>query len=241
MKNTFKSISWVLFLTILLLGVPRLAGMVAVFFDYQFIDPHGAYAWIAVHHIVQALIFILIIIAINFFKPMDYGFHWGNKKVGWRYLAIFTLIFGTGSLVNHLIAIYFNTFQPFSYPLTAGNILGQLSFQLFLSGPSEELIFRAFAITMLALVIKSRIIKGKVSTANLIAAIIFGMAHISFSLVPFDVTFSTYQVILSIVLGIFYGDCYEKTGSVYYPMIMHSVSNVIMVGLTVIATYFFYI
>jgi uncharacterized protein len=45
-----------------------------------------------------------------------------------------------------------------------------------------------------------------------------------------------YQVILSITLGIFYGDCFEKSGSMYYPMMMHSISNIIMVGLTIIAT-----
>ncbi len=240
MKNCLKSIIWVLLLTVLLLGVPRLAGLIADLFDYQVIDPHGAYAWIAVHHIVQALIFLIIILVVNLFKPLDYGFHWGNKTVGRKYVAHFTLIFGAGSLVNHLAAIYLNTFQPFSYPLTATNIVGQLGFQLFLSGPSEELIFRAFAITMLALVVKSRLLKGKVSTANLIAAIIFGMAHMSFSFAPFAVKYSAYQVILSVALGLFYGDCYEKTGSMYYPMMMHSVSNIIMVALTVIATYFIY-
>ncbi len=64
------------------------------------------------------------------------------------------------------------------------NIIGQLSFQLLLSGPSEELIFRAFAITMLALVIKDRVFNGKASAANIIAAVIFGLAHMSFSFHP---------------------------------------------------------
>jgi uncharacterized protein len=240
MKKVLLSISWVMFLTVLLLGVPRLSGMVASVFNYQAIDPDGAYAWISVHHIVQALIFLLIIVVLNRVKPFDFGFGPGNREVGKRYVLSFTLIFGAGSVVSHLIVILTGSFQQFGYPLTAANIAGQMGFQLLLSGPSEELIFRAFAITMLALVIKGRILRGKVSGANLIAAIIFGLAHVGFSFAPFAVRYTLFQVILSVILGIFYGDCYEKAKSMYYPMLMHSISNVIMVGLTIIASAFMY-
>lgn len=237
MKKIFKSILWVLFLTLLLSGVPKLSGIIASLFNYQTFDPHGSYAWITVHHILQALIFILIMAGINRIKPLNFGFGWGNKEVGKKYVLSFTLIFGLGSLISHLLTILTRSFQPFPYPLTASNIMGQLGFQLFLSGPSEELIFRAFAITMLGLVIKNRLFKGKVSGANLIAALIFGLAHVSFSFAPFEVSYQPLQIILAIMLGIFYGDCYEKSGSMYYPMMMHSISNVIMVGLTIIASY----
>ena len=236
MKKVLQKIVWILFLTVLLLGVPRLSGSIADLFNYHAIDPDGSYAWISVHHIVQALIFIFIIIAIIKYKPLDFGFNWGDKEVGRKYVLKFTLIFGAGSLVSHIIAILASSFQPFQYPLTSTNILGQLGFQLFLSGPSEELIFRAFAITMLALVVKGRFLKGKISYANIIAAIIFGLAHVGFSFAPFALNYNLFQVILSITLGIFYGDCFEKSGSIFYPMMMHSISNIIMVGLTIIAT-----
>ena len=231
---------WVLFLSVLLLGIPRLSGTIASLFNYQSIDPDGAFAWISVHHIAQALIFLLIILLVNRFKPIDFGFGWGNKAVGRKYVLSFTLIFGVGSLISHLLVISTGSFQEFGYPLNAVNIVGQMSFQLLLSGPSEELIFRAFAITMLGLFIKGRVFNGKVSVANMMAAIIFGLAHVGFSFAPFAVSYHPFQVILSIVLGFFYGDCYEKSGSVYYPMIMHSISNVIMVGLTIIATFILY-
>ena len=234
-----KRIIWVLLLTILLLGVPRLSGTIASLFDYSAIDPDGAYAWISVHHIAQALIFIGIIFGIKLFKPFSFGLGWGDKKAGLRYVLKFTLIFGVGSLVSHVLAILTNSFQPFAFPLTATNIVGQMGFQLLLSGPSEELIFRAFAITMLALLLKNRIFNKKASSANIIAAVIFGLAHVGFSFTPFEIRYSLYQVIMAIVLGLFYGDCYEKTKSMYYPMMMHSISNIIMVGLSIIATLLF--
>lgn len=237
MGKTIKAASWVLFLTLILLGVPRVAGMIADMFDYQAIDPNGAYAWISVHHIVQALIIIIVIVILNLFKRLKYGFDWGNKVIGRRYVLIFTLVFSAGSLVSHIIMYLAGSLQPFAYPLTATNITGYLSFQLLLSGPSEELIFRAFAITLLSLVIKRRILNGKASLANIFAALIFGLAHVGFSFAPFSINFSLMQVIMSIVLGLFYGDCYEKTKSMYYPMMMHSISNVVMVGLSILATW----
>ncbi|WP_422122363.1 CPBP family intramembrane glutamic endopeptidase [Planococcus sp. X10-3] len=237
MKKAMKSILWVLFFTFLLLAVPRLSGIIANLFDYQAIDPDGAYAWISVRHMIQALIILIFIVILNIVRPLKYGFGWGNKEVGKKYVVSFTIIFGAGSLVSHVLTILTGSFQHFPYPLAASNILGQLSFQLFLSGPSEELIFRAFAITMLGIVIKNRWFKGKVSAANIIAAVIFGLAHMSFSFAPFAVVYNPFQVVMAIVLGLFYGDCYEKTKSIYYPMMMHSISNIVMVGLTIIATF----
>ncbi len=212
--------------------------MVADIFNYQSIDPDGSYAWISVHHMVQALIFLFIIIVIlKKFKPLEFGFGWGNKQVGKRYVLLFSLIFGVGSIVSHLMVVLTSSFQQFPYSFTVTNIAGQMGFQLLLSGPSEELIFRAFAITMLAMVIKGRILGGKVSVANIIAAAVFGLAHVSFSLAPFEVSYNLFQVIMAVSLGFIYGDCYEKTGSMFYPMMMHSISNIIMVGLTIIATF----
>ncbi|MDZ4131637.1 MAG: CPBP family intramembrane glutamic endopeptidase [Dethiobacteria bacterium] len=236
MKKALQQSAWILLLAVILLGVPKLSGAVANLFNYQTIDPDGSNAWLSVHHIVQALIFIFIIYVINIFKPLDFGFGWGNKEVGKKYVLTFTLIFGAGSLANYVIAILAGSFQPFLYPLTLTNVFGQLGFQLLLSGPSEELIFRAFAITILALVVKGRFLKGKVSYANFTAAIIFGLAHVGFSFAPLALNYTLYQVILAISLGIFYGDCFEKSGSIFYPMMMHSISNIIMVSLTIIAT-----
>ena len=79
--------------------------MVAYIFNYQSIDPDGLYAWISVHHVVQALIFLVIIVILNKFKPLEFGFGWGNKEVGKRYVLLFSLIFGLGSIVTHLIVV----------------------------------------------------------------------------------------------------------------------------------------
>lgn len=237
MKKLLKSILWTLIMFVLLLGIPKLAGMVASLFDYQSFDPDGSFAWIYVHHIVQTIIFIIIIIGLHKYKSIDFGLGWGNKEAGKRCVLLFMLFFSIYTVGAFSTVIMSGGFEHFPYPLTVNNIIGQMSFQLSMSGPSEELIFRAFAITMLAFIFKGRVLGNKVSIANIMAAIIFALAHLRWSIVPFEISYSTFQLIYAFVLGIFYGDCYEKSGSVYYPMMMHSFSNVMMVGITIIASF----
>jgi len=226
---------WVLGLTALLLGVPRLAGLFANGFDYSQVDPDGAFVWISVHHIGQALIFLVIMTVIAQRCRIRFGFGWGDRKIGFYWLRRFALIFGGYTVVAFIIAIATGTFQPFQYPLTERNIAGQLGFQLLLSGPSEELIFRAFAITMLGFWIKGRLFNGALSHANILAAVIFSLAHVKFTFAPFTVSYNAFQLVYATALGLAYGACYEQTKSMYYPMIMHSFSNVVAVGGTIIA------
>ncbi|MBW6467466.1 MAG: CPBP family intramembrane metalloprotease [Brevefilum sp.] len=250
LAKVLLQILWVLLMAAVLLGVPRLAGLAADQFDYSAVDPDGAFAWISVHHIVQALIFLALMLAISKLGRVQFGFGWGDRQVGWFYVRLFALIFAGYVVVSLLITILSGSFQGFQYPLNARNVSGQLGFQLLLSGPSEELIFRAFAMTMLGLLISGGLVRGEtgfgrvitsvfggeLSIVNLIAAVIFGLAHVSFSFSPFSASFSTGQVIYAIALGLFYGVCYERSGSMIYPMIMHSISNVVAVGMSIIAT-----
>jgi uncharacterized protein len=249
LTKNLKSILWVLCLTVLLLGVPRLAGLFADLFDYSTIDPDGAFAWISVHHIVQAIIFLIPMILISKLSAVRFGFGWGDRSVGWSYVRLFALIFCGYTVVSLIIVFTAGTFQTLPYPLTARNIAGQLGFQLLLSGPSEELIFRTFAITMLALSVNGvvfgkdsavgravfTVLGGELSVANLIAAVIFGLAHVRFTFAPFSASYSSFQVIYATVLGLFYGVCYERSKSMIYPMMMHSISNVVAVSVSVVA------
>ncbi len=246
----FRQGLWVLLLTALLLGVPRLAGAFADLFDYAAVDPDGAFMWISIHHIAQAVIFLILMLVIGKVSDIRFGFGWGDRKEGLSYLRLFVLIFMGYVVIQRLIMLILTGSLPVvSYPLTARNITGQLGFQLLLSGPSEELIFRAFAITMLGLLVKGmvfsdkdagvgkaafRMFGGEMSVANLIAAVIFGLAHVRFTFAPFSASYDTGQVIVSVILGLFYGVCYERSRSMIYPMIMHSFVNVVVVGVSII-------
>ncbi len=232
-----KKVFFAVAITVILLVVPRLAGLFADLFNYSTFDPDGAFAWISVHHIFQAAIFFVIMIVLEKTKKLDFGFHLGNKKIGIEITLKFIKFFTIYTIGAYVLIIIQNAFQPFIYPLTSRNIFGYLSFQLLLSGPSEELIFRAFAITVFSLFLKGKFLIKHLSLANLAAAIVFAMAHMRFTFFPFTVSFNSMQILLSLALGIFYGICYEKSKSMYYPMIMHSFSNVLMVGITIILSF----
>ncbi len=237
MEKFFKQVIWVLFLAVLLLGIPRIAGLIAHQFDYSGFDPDGSFAWISVHHIAQALIFLVIMIFITRFKGISFGFGLGDKKIGLFYVRLFIMIFAGYSLVSLVIIFLTGSFPGFEFPLTIRNITGYLGFQLFLSGPSEELIFRAFAITMLGLMIRGGLFGGKISTANIIAAVIFGLAHVRIDFSQLAISYDIFQVIYATGLGLVYGVCYERSKSMIYPMVMHSISNVFAVGTSIIASY----
>lgn len=228
----------IMILGLFLLIAPRIGGYVADMFQYASIDPDGAFMWIVVHHVVQTLVVLLVLFVIAKIGKINFRLGTGDKEAGMKYLKRFMLFFTIYVVVAFAITIAADAFQPFQYPMTARNVLGYLGFQLFLTGPSEEIIFRAFAMTMFVVIANNKRLHERLSYANLFAIIVFAMAHMAFSFNPFRVSYFLPQVVLAIVLGYFYGDCYEKSRSVVYPMLMHSFSNVISVGLTVILSLF---
>lgn len=236
MKNLLKFINMFI-LALVLLVAPRVGGWAADLFDYSMIDPDGAFMWISVHHIVQAIIVLILMIIMMKITNVKFHLGLGDKKEGMKSLKKFILIFTGYTIIAYIIIVITNSFAPFQYPLTARNISGHLGFQLLLSGPSEELIFRAFAISAFAYLVTDKRLGKHFSYAVIFASIIFGMAHMRFSFNPFSVSYSTFQVIFSIVLGYFYGDSYEKSKSVVYPMLMHSYSNILMMGITIILSF----
>jgi membrane protease YdiL (CAAX protease family) len=169
---------------------------------------------------------LLIIAALGKWLKLDFCFKIGDAKKGIRYLAVFTAVFA-------VLAVAINFFQPsvYDFPLNSGNILGTLGFQLFLSGPSEEIVFRALPVTMLIFAFgKSISLKGSITLEVILASILFSFAHTEWSLIPFSFKAEIFTLIYAFVLGTIQGIVYQKTRSILYPMLMHSVSNFLMVG-----------
>ena len=133
-------------------------------------------------------------------------------------------------LISYVVGYSLNTIVPYAYELNVANVLGTLGFQLFLSGTSEEILFRAFPITVLGGVI-GKVNKKGYAFIIVIASVLFSVAHIQWSLFPVSLTFSWFQLIYAFILGIAYGFTYVKSESIIYPMIMHGLSNFFMVGI----------
>ena len=68
----------------------KLGGVVADFFDYTMIDKNGVFMRISLHHIVQMLIALIIIVIIGKIKKIDFNLKPKVDKAGIHYTSIFT-------------------------------------------------------------------------------------------------------------------------------------------------------
>jgi len=87
-------------------------------------------------------------------------------------LTLFTAVFAVVSVALHILMCVNDQLPMYDFPLERRNILGTLVFQLFLSGSSEEIVFRAFPITMLIYAFgNSNSIKGKITLEVILASV----------------------------------------------------------------------
>lgn len=143
-----------------------------------------------------------------------------------------SLVLTVYMIISYVIGYSFDLIRPYNYPLNGRNVAGTLAFQLFLSGPSDEILFRALPVALLAYMMKN-ISKGNVFLSSMIAAFLFSIAHINWSVTAsgLNLSYDIFQLIYAFVLGTVQGIIFLKTESVYYSMAIHSISNVLSVGI----------
>jgi membrane protease YdiL (CAAX protease family) len=198
---------------------------------YERFDPYKAFAWVSVHHITEMLITLAVIMILSKLMKVDFGFGLGARKKGTKYVVVYTAIFAGFTLVCHLLMLVYNMLPGYDFPLNKNNILGTLGFQLLLSGPAEEILYRAIPITMLVHVLgKSVKVKLGITLETIIASSLFAIAHMKWSLFPFTFEANYFKLFYAFVLGAIQGIAYQDSRSIVYPMFMHSISNVLMVG-----------
>ncbi len=226
----------VIIVFVLLLGVQIILGKTGHLFarmvSYGQIDPYDAFAGISIHHAVQMIFAIAIIVILSRLLKIDFYFQLGDVRKGTKYLALFTAAFAVISIVVNVLMYINNRLPSYAFPLDGRNIIGTLGFQLFLSGPAEEVIFRALPITMLIYAFgKSMPIKDDVTLEVILASVLFAFAHVNWSLMPLTFEINISQILYAFVLGTIQGVVYQRSKSILYPILMHSFSNVLMVGI----------
>jgi membrane protease YdiL (CAAX protease family) len=204
---------------------------VADLFSYERVDFYNIYARVSVHHIIQMIMALAVIAALTGLLKVDFGLKLGDTKKGMNYIKVYTAAFSIFTLISHLLMYFYNMLPVFDFPLDKTNVIGTLGFQLLLSGTSEEILYRALPITVLVHVFgKSVNIKRNITLETITASFLFSIAHIKWSLSPFTIEMNYFQFLYAFVLGTIQGKAYQETHSILYPMYMHSISNVLMVG-----------
>jgi membrane protease YdiL (CAAX protease family) len=192
--------------------------------------PYAGEDGIAIHEEIATAKGISIGVLSKLLK-IDFGFGCGDTKKGMKYLAVFTVVFTIIALIIHILMYVYDQLPTYDFSLNTRNIIGTLSFQLFLSGTSEEILFRALPITVLVYVFGNRVyIKGHITLEIIISSFLFSIAHMKWSLSPLTIDANLFQLFYAFVLGTIQGIAYQESQSVLYPMLMHSLANVLMVG-----------
>jgi len=237
MKISFRPLAILItFLAILI--IPRVAGQLATLTAGWFgnVDPTGVYLWISLHHVWQLILTIALMLVFNRHLG-DWGFNLDNRGTSLRHLKLFVL-YATGYFVIQDLVVYFVASPVWiDFPLTLENVLGYLSFQLLLSGTCEEPLFRGFVMIMLypAFAGSFNIKNTEIPHAGLIAAIFFTLAHIGFSIWPFEITrIHPLQLVLSFVMGIIYAIMFHRTRSLLAPILAHNYLNFLLVGMNML-------
>lgn len=146
-------------------------------------------------------------------------------------MVIYVAAFVGVSLLYHILAKINNSLPVYDFPLNKRNVFGTLGFSLFLSGPVEEVIYRALPITLLVYVFGKNInTKWGITLETIIAASLFAFAHMKWSLFPVTVEMDYFSFFYAFAQGIISGKLYQDSRSIVYPILIHSISSVLMIG-----------
>lgn len=234
-----KSFGKIIDLLIVFIAIQFIPGISTIFANLlnpiiHSVDNDGVFLWISVHHVFQ-LILTIVIMKIYFkSRLMDWGFNLDNSKNAIKIVGWFIIIFSVLEITFWMILFVskVNIEQYIGYPLSFKNILGYYGFETFLSGTCEEPLFRGFVILVLSQSWKGKFRIGKIdfTEAGILSAILFTYAHISFSIIPFKVTsLNPMQLLTAFGLGLLYAIVFEKTKSIFTPILLHNVSNIIVI------------
>lgn len=220
--------------------VGKAGHVVAGWFDYTAWDPYNVFASNWVHHMVMLAVALVVIALLHAAFKVEFHGGWGDKALGMKYVLVFTTMMASIAIATHVFLWLGGNLPTYGYPLRLGPVVGNLAFQLFLSGPAEELLYRMLPIPLLAWAIgPTDAINWKIPPHVVVAALLFACAHMKWTFSPFAVQADLMTVVYAGAMGIIQGIAYQRCGSIVYPMMLHSFSNVLMVGTGYVFTAWF--
>lgn len=184
---------------------------------------HGSWLHYLNHHLAQMAIALVLIAILTRGRFRAAGLNLAHARESLRLLTsgFFPVLF-LCLMVGHVITPIVQGVPPerFAGGLRAMDLVGILVFSWIIVGLSEEVVFRGFFQTALAKFWRGtvKMVGVQVPVAGVWAAIIFTVAHISFSTMSAEPR----QLVLAFVLGIYYAVAYNRTGSLLAPVVAHN-------------------
>jgi uncharacterized protein len=190
---------------------------------------HGSWVQLIDHHLWQMLLALAAIGILSRGRWRKWGLNLWNWGESMRLIGRFLRYYGVYFIgIGFVIQWFFFPTPQIDHPMTVTHIAGRLLFGFLFVGLSEEILFRGLFQTYL-----SRFWRGvqrwgdvEMPVAGILAALIFTVAHINFTIVPFHIThLSIPQLLMALVLGLFYAFAYHRTGSLLAPILTHNLSD----------------
>lgn len=183
--------------------------------------------WLYALHLMQMLLALVVIAAMKWLVPADYGLHMPRDKSYVRPAILWGLLFGVVmTLVDYGPQLLAHAAPKLDYRLSAGNVIGWLGFKGVVVGPTEEIPFRALLVTYLAATMpgRLRLYRYEMNGAGIVVAAIFALNHLSgFWTEQFPIALG--QLVHAFALGVLYAYWLEKSKSVLAPIVGHNVGD----------------
>lgn len=193
----------------------------------QIVDPNNYFFVSSVTYASSLLITLVVMKGFSKKRFSYWGFTLSQASVSLKVFFWFCLIY-TPLIYFFLVIDHAKTTVAAGATIDAVGIVGSLSNHLFISGISQEVLFRGFVMVFLSRSWCSvwRIGKIEIPYSGAWATLIFILAHVQ----PGQaLLFYPWQVLLSLVLGLYYAIMFHKTKSLLNPVLSHSFTNTIYV------------
>lgn len=197
----------------------------------------SGYFLLALIHKSAQLIFAFILIKLLFREKLSaLGFNLKNKALSQKIIAhvmiIWPFIILAFFLISASFADGFIGYINNLYPPSMGWMLAKLSRDILLIDAfPEEVLYRLFVILFLDryFIGRVKVYRWTISHATLLSVPIFVLGHISISIYPFGIIgYDPVQLLLTVFTGLLFGVAFEKSRSLYAPVIIHGYTNLII-------------
>jgi hypothetical protein len=222
----------VVFATALAFGLPFLAERLALavqrgWWSAAPKEDGPLLAFLYLQHGAQAGLSLLVILGLKPRVRADFGL---RRPGSLRPLAAASglsfAVFAAFTVVAYLPNLIAHTAPPIARPLTAVSFAGWSFFQGVFVGPTEEILFRGLLVGYLATALPGSLRLGRleIGGATVIAAVLFGLAHLPGSLAA-PWWENLFHVTYACALGLVYGYWFERSRSLLVPAIAHNVTD----------------
>lgn len=192
-------------------------------------DADGVFAWLGVHHLLQLLLSVVVMLVVFPRRLSAWGFNFHH----WRTSLIIIVVFAVAFTI---LEYAYRVGQPYvtDFPQTHRNELGWQVFQYLISGLGEEPLFRGIVIVLLLAALSASSLSPGLHylLAVVVSTGLFMYAHLdvnwwSMSAPGYDFG----QQTKALQMGVLCGAAFIYTRSLFAPIVLHGLSNGITASL----------